>query len=378
MDSHGGMLSMRLIDMHCDTLTALMAHPELGTLEKNSMSVDMERLKSHEAALQFFACFVHLEAFKRPEGAGEDPGSGVTGPWDLDAAYAYTCSVLDFYEESTRRAGALPIRTVRDLKAWAGADICVPLADSGVPAACGDRVNNGPMDQAACGDRVLPPAVATLLTVEEGGMIAGKMDRLRHFYDQGVRLLTLTWNFDNCMGHPNSRDPKRMGLGLTPFGFAVVEEMSRLGMVVDVSHLSDGGFMDVARTVRGPFVASHSNARALCGHPRNLTDEMLRILAEHGGVTGLNFCPAFLHEKDGCTVAAMVRHISHIINVAGEDVMAIGTDFDGISGDLEIPHTGKLELLYDALAQSGMTARVIDKIFFGNAMRVLTEVLPEA
>lgn len=337
---------MRLIDMHCDTLTALMAHPELGTLEKNSMSVDMERLKTHEAALQFFACFVHLEAFKRPEGTGEDQGSGVTGPWDLDAAYAYTCSVLDFYEESTRRAGTLPIRTVRDLKAWGSAD------------------SRG--------------AVATLLTVEEGGMIAGKMDRLRHFYDQGVRLLTLTWNFDNCMGHPGSRDPKRMGLGLTPFGFEAVEEMSRLGMVVDVSHLSDGGFMDVARTVGGPFVASHSNARALCGHPRNLTDEMLRILAEHGGVTGLNFCPAFLHEKDGCTLAAMVRHISHIINVAGEDVMAIGTDFDGISGDLEIPHTGKLELLYDALAQSGLTARVIDKIFFGNAMRVLTEVLPEA
>lgn len=363
---------MRLIDMHCDTLTELMAHPELGTLEKNSLSVDMERLKSHEAALQFLACFVYLDRFKRPEGTGQEPGSGAAGPWDLDAAYAYTCSVFDFYEESIRRAGALPIRTVGDLKAWAGDGRTGAGANSGAAAVTGALP--GGNVPAEC---VLPSAVGTLLTVEEGGMIDGKMERLQYFFDKGVRLLTLTWNFDNCMGHPNSRDPQRMSLGLTPFGFEAVEEMSRLGMVVDVSHLSDGGFMDVARTVRGPFVASHSNARALCAHPRNLTDEMLRILAEHGGVTGLNFCPDFLDEKDGCTVAAMVRHIQHIINVAGEDVMAIGTDFDGIRGDLEIPHTGKLGLLYDALAKSGMTARVIDKVFYGNAMRVLTEVLPE-
>lgn len=375
MDSHGGMVIMRLIDMHCDTLTELMAHPELGTLEKNSLSVDMERLGSHEAALQFFACFVHLERFRRPEGAGD-------GLWDLDAAYAYTCSVLDFYEESIRRAGAGPIRTVRDLKAWAGVGGRGVTADGGASTDSGElaagcaSVDGGEL--AAGGISADRVNVGTLLTVEEGGMIDYKMDRLRHFFDKGVRLLTLTWNFDNCMGHPNSKDPQRMGLGLTPFGFEAVEEMSRLGMVVDVSHLSDGGFMDVARTVRGPFVASHSNARTLCGHPRNLTDEMLRILAEHGGVTGLNFCPDFLDEKVGCTVAAMVRHIRHIIDVAGEDVMAIGTDFDGIRGDLEIPHTGKLGLLYDALARGGMTARMLDKIFFGNAVRVLAEVLPEA
>ena len=147
--------------------------------------------------------------------------------------------------------------------------------------------------------------IGALLTVEEGGVLDGSMERLEQLFEKNVRLLTLTWNKDNCIGHPNHRDKEKNALGLTPFGFEVICRMEELGMIVDVSHLSDGGFYDVARTMKKPFVASHSNARALCGHPRNLTDDMLKLLAKHGGVAGLNFCPAFLDEKAGCTVEAM-------------------------------------------------------------------------
>src|SRR5699024_7042079 len=108
--------------------------------------------------------------------------------------------------------------------------------------------------------------------------------RLHEFYDAGVRLITLTWNYENAAGYPNSRDSSVMRKGLKPFGKVLIEEMNDLGMIIDVSHLSDGGFWDVARRSKKPFIASHSNARAVTSHPRNLTDEMIRAIAEKGGV----------------------------------------------------------------------------------------------
>ena len=320
---------MKFVDMHCDTLTKVLRWPEKGNLLKNTMSVDYTRLMEHERALQFFACFVHLGIFNQ----------------DPEAAYTHTCRVFDFYDQqmAANKDIMLPVKT------WQ--DVCTVLEGS-------------------------KKKVGSLLTVEEGAMINGKMERLEEFFNRGVRLLTLTWNFDNCLAHPNSVDSDKMKLGLTPFGFEVVERMQELGMIVDVSHLSDGGFWELINTMKKPFVASHSNARALCGHQRNLTDEMLKALANHGGVTGLNLCPAFLDEEKGSTIDAMVRHILHIINVAGEDVMAIGSDFDGISGDLEIGSTHEFYKLTGALEANHVPGRIIDKIMHENALRVLKEVLP--
>ena len=113
-------------------------------------------------------------------------------------------------------------------------------------------------------------------------------------YDRGVRMIALTWNYENSIGFPNSADPE-LHASNSPFGFEVVERMGELGMIVDVSHLSEGGFFDVAEAVKGPFAASHSCARALCGHSRNLTDRQLRVLGDHGGVCGVNFYSSFSH-----------------------------------------------------------------------------------
>lgn len=126
--------------------------------------------------------------------------------------------------------------------------------------------------------------MSAVLTVEEGGILNGKMEYLDELYHQGIRLITLTWNYENCIGFPNSREPELMNRGLKPFGMEVVRHMNELGMIIDVSHLSDGGFWDVAAHSTKPFLASHSNARTLCKHPRNLTDEMIKALAEKGGV----------------------------------------------------------------------------------------------
>ena len=138
-----------------------------------------------------------------------------------------------------------------------------------------------------------------LLTVEEGGVLNGNRNRLEELYQRGVRLITLTWNYENCIGYPNSRNAQEMQKGLKSFGKQMVEEMNERGMLVDVSHLSDGGFWDCIRLSKKPIIASHSNARALCAHPRNLSDEMLCALGECGGVVGLNFLSAVFTKAIG-------------------------------------------------------------------------------
>lgn len=220
--------------------------------------------------------------------------------------------------------------------------------------------------------------VSGVLTIEDGRIVNGSFDRLEQLAKTGVRAIALTWNYENCFGAPNSKDPKIMSKGLTTFGKEAIEAMNELGILVDVSHLSDGGFYDVAKISKKPFVATHSDCRALAAHPRNLTDEMIRILAEKGGVSGINFAPAFLDDTPGneeSRVSDMVRHIKHFIEVGGEDCVGIGTDFDGIRGQLEVGEPGQLALLFDALENAGITPRQIDKIASGNVLRVMKEVM---
>ena len=133
-----------------------------------------------------------------------------------------------------------------------------------------------------------------VLTTEEGASIEGDISRLQTLKDWGVRIFGLTWNYENELGYPNSHDKNVMGKGLKERGIEAVKECGRLGIAVDVSHLSDGGFWDVLRYAEGPVLATHSNARSIADVPRNLSDDSLRALADKGGVAGLNLCPAFL------------------------------------------------------------------------------------
>jgi membrane dipeptidase len=219
--------------------------------------------------------------------------------------------------------------------------------------------------------------MSAMLAIEEGAALNGSIANLRNFYRLGVRLITLLWNYPNQIGYPNF-EFEHKNKGLTEFGMEVVAEMNRLGMIIDVSHLSDGGFYDVARLSRKPFVATHSNARACTMHERNLTDDMIKLLAEKGGIMGLNIESFFLNEGKPSTISTigdMVRHLKHIKKIGGIEVMAIGTDFDGTMHTSEIVNIGEMHKLAAALKQNGFNEEEIDKIYYKNALRVIEEVL---
>lgn len=221
--------------------------------------------------------------------------------------------------------------------------------------------------------------ISALLSVEDGRAINGNLNNLDYFYEQGVRCMALTWNFahinvPNCFGYPNSPDFQHFGL--TSFGKEAVGYMQELGMLVDVSHLSDQGFWDVAECTSKPFIASHSNCREICQLLRNLSDDMIRVLADRGGVTGLNFCPDLtIKGAAHCSADDLAKHVYHLFQVGGEDCIALGTDFDGIGGTVEIDSPTKMPLLFHALPKLGFTQRQLDKFAYGNVMRVLKETL---
>lgn len=225
---------------------------------------------------------------------------------------------------------------------------------------------------------------SAVLTIEDGRIVNGRLEKLQELYKLGVRSMALTWNHDNCFGYPNSKDIMIMKRGLTDFGKRAIEEMNRLGMLIDVSHLSDGGFWDVAFLSEKPFIASHSNCRALVPHPRNLTDDMIVCLAQKGGVAGVNLYPPFVSRENiteskpqlySWYIEDLAAHVLHFIKVGGEDCVGIGTDFDGVECRVEIDEPAKMEYLFHALREKGMTSRQLEKFAYGNVLRVIRDTM---
>ncbi len=260
--------------------------------------------------------------------------------------------------------------------------------------------------------------IAALLGVEGGHMIDDDLGTLRDFYRLGVRYMTLT-HFQNNHWADSSTDRPQHG-GLTDFGKDVVREMNRLGMMVDISHVADTTFADVIALTTAPVIASHSSARALDKHPRNMTDDMMKALAGNGGVVQINFEVSFLseenrlaQEKGGGVVAALDRmskickgdeacstletaritreamdkgtlpsvsweaivdHIDHAVKVAGVDHVGLGSDFDGATMPIGMEDASKLPKLTEALMARGYSAGDVTKILGGNILRVMEQV----
>ncbi|MGN0906513.1 MAG: dipeptidase [Bullifex sp.] len=214
--------------------------------------------------------------------------------------------------------------------------------------------------------------ISALLTIEGLDPLVGKLSNAEKIISWGVRIAGLTWNWENELAYPQSSDRAVMNAGLKNFGHEVIELFNEKGVIVDVSHLSDGGFRDVIDSA-DKVVATHSNCRAVTPDDRNLTDDMIRSLADKGGVMGLNFCPSFLTDDESheSRISDMVRHVKHMINVGGEDLPALGSDFDGIGGKLEVDGPDKFPLLYDSLHTSGLSHRVLEKMWKSNALRLL-------
>lgn len=216
--------------------------------------------------------------------------------------------------------------------------------------------------------------IGAFLSIEEGEVIKGSINNLRKVYEMGIRILTITWNYKNQLGYPNA-DYMYKDKKLTQKGIQVIEACEDLGIIPDASHLSDAGFYDLIKICKKPFIASHSNARAITNHPRNLDDHMIKALAEKGGIMGINFCSDFLGTKSVSSIEDMILHIKHIKNIGGIDVLALGSDFDGIDNEVEIKNPSEFNKLYIALKNSNFSELEIEKIFYKNVIRVFKETL---
>lgn len=192
--------------------------------------------------------------------------------------------------------------------------------------------------------------LAALLSIEGGEALEGSLSNLRAFYRLGVRAMTLTWNDRNEIA--DGVKEAATGRGLTEFGREVVKEMNKLGMIVDVSHINERGFFDVLETSTSPTIASHSNCKALRDHPRNLTDDQIRAIADRDGVIGITFVPEFLSTGEG-TLEMVIDHIDHVVKVAGVPFVGLGSDFDGFE-----PITRGLE---DVTRLPGLTERLLSR-----------------
>lgn len=325
------------IDLHCDTLMKAWLRRKKDIVSFPKTRVDVERLQTGGCMAQFFAIFLPPLGLKK-----------YMGPF-FPKDEAYITALHRIFTTTVERSGG------RLAFAKSAADVEAGRA-AGV--------------------------VSGLLTLEDGRTVDGRMENLERFYQMGIRLISLTWNNPNCFGFPSAYDPGEMARGLTDFGKDAVRRMNELGMLVDVSHLSDGGFWDVASVSRAPFVASHSNSRALSPHKRNLTDDMIRAIGNAGGVAGLNFGPEFLsatpkdkESRRQGTLAQLAQQARHMANVGGMGCVAIGTDFDGNPGTFPVEGPDKMQQLFEYLQKEGFTQDEVEQIACGNALRVMKDVL---
>lgn len=327
---------MKLIDLHADTLTALyymdgeklkdqefLRDYPIASLAQNHFAIDLVKLRQADSLAQFFVLWLNLQGCKRHQ----------MTPWDL---------FIKQYWQLRQQLNSCS-EEISFVTSLAELDIA--------------RAQN---------------KLAGFACVEEGAFV-DSMEQLGEAYRLGVRYITLVWNYETHIGVPSAIDQSR---GLKAFGYEMVEAMQDLGMLVDVSHLSDRGVRDVLQLAKKPIIASHSNARALCNHTRNLPDELIVGIANNGGVIGVNCVPQFLDENSNIIrIQRFIEHIQYIYNLAGEDVLAIGNDFDGfkhLTPELdEIRTIADLQLVADVLLESGFSSRQIDKIFHQNVLSVL-------
>jgi membrane dipeptidase len=222
--------------------------------------------------------------------------------------------------------------------------------------------------------------IVAVITVEGGEPLEGRIDSLRTIYRLGARSLTLTHFPRNELGDGSGADS---GSHLTDFGREVVEEMNRLGMIVDISHLNETGFWDVIELTKAPILATHSNCKALCSHHRNLTDDQIKALAENGGVMNLSFCGGFIKDGVGFDTESVKKvkiedwldHLDHAVELVGTSHVGLGSDLDGGCGFPDLNDVTRFPYLTEGMVSRGYSDQDIEKILGGNDLRVFKRVL---
>ncbi len=315
---------MFICDCHCDTLTEL--YKKNAGLYSNGQHFDIQRQIALGGGLQFCAIFVPTPEFRYYGGL------------------RYTLKLLDKYLQECKKLRA------------AGVD----LLQVRTKADAADVLNH---------------QTATLLAIEEGGAIDGSLEALRCLYELGVRAMTLTWSNRNDIA--DGVNEESSGGGLTVFGRRVVAEMNKLGMLVDVSHIAPAGFWDVIETSSRPIIATHSNAKALCPHPRNLDDRQILAINENDGLIGVTFAGQFLEaDYNNACIESVYRHIDYMLNLTGnDDHLGFGSDFDGISHPpYNISGVQDYKPLIELLSSKYSDA-TIAKITHQNVLNLLQKVL---
>jgi membrane dipeptidase len=309
-------------DGHCDTILVLERQGRSLGERSAQGHVDLPRLREGGVTAQVFALFVE-DAYL--------PGEAIHR----------TLQLLDrFYQEMAANAGRVFLAT--------------RAADVRRAKIAGQ--------------------VAAILGIEGGEALEGDLAVLRVFYRLGVRLLTLTWNRRNALA--DGLKETRTAGGLTNLGVEAVQEMNRLGMLVDIAHIAPAGLRDVLQVSTAPVIASHANARAVTDHHRNVGDEDVRAIAEKGGLVGVTFVPSFV-DPEKPSLERLVDHVVHLLQMGGEDHVGVGSDFDGF-GPAEhfqdIPDVSHLPRLTEALLRRGLSERVVEKVLGENFLRVFAEV----
>ncbi|MEM1483365.1 membrane dipeptidase [Oscillospiraceae bacterium PP1C4] len=301
---------MYLFDLHCDTVTRL--NSEGKNFRSNDAHIALDRM----SGLQWCQCFA---IFMPDEYRGQ--------------------SAIDYFEDNYRFFRA-QMDANRDCitQVRTSAEIETALAEG---------------------------KAAALLTVEGGSALAGDLSRVQRLAECGVRMLTLTWNGSNEIASGNLTE-----YGFTEFGKQAVRELENAGIVLDVSHLNDKGFWELTHLATRPFIATHSNSRAVCNHPRNLTDEQFGYIVDHGGLVGINFCIHFISESKDPTFRQFADHIAHFLDLGGEDVLALGSDYDGTDVPSWLDPAEKIRGLYPLICDE-FGEQIAEKIFFKNAYHFL-------
>ena len=308
---------MDLFDGHCDTI--LKCYLEGGGLRRQTGHLDLERRRGKGRWAQFFATF----------GSPEDmPGRSL---WEVFLEeYALFRSEID-----------------------ANADL-VTFCRTGAEAEAAFAAGK----------------TAAFLSAEGAELLDCDLEKLRMAHRMGVRIVNITWNHPNALSGTNAEEPDR---GLSEQGRAFVKTMGELGMLVDVSHLSDPGFWDVMEITHRPVVATHSNSRALFPHPRNLTDEQFTAIINTNGVAGLNMYAGFL--GDDPDFDTVVSHLEHFLALGGENNVSMGGDWDGITSmPRGMNGIQDMEKLYEHLLRRNYSETLLEKVFYSNLMRVVNEV----
>ena len=294
---------MKFFDLHCDTL--YRAVDENKDLSENNFDVSLEKMKSFD---KYVGCFA----------------AWISDDYRGKAAFEKFKVMYDKLIESQGY----------------GLKVCNALGD---------------IDKTCSG---------AVFTVENGAALGGEISIVELLKDLGVKVMTLTWNGSNELGDGIGVEKPK---GITKFGIEAVKNMEQNGIVVDLSHASEQLFYDVASVAKKPYIATHSNARRECGHKRNLTDEQILDIKSVGGIIGVNFCDYFLKDGGGAKISDVFKNIEYFLSMGCEDILCIGSDFDGAEMPSEITGIESVQKIYDYCLAENYPEELVDKIFFENA-----------